>query len=130
MNENLSLQIQLIENKIKRLEKQKNFYLDLIGERENSKSERRWFQIRIDLILRYLQSSVYRLDLVRRHLQGELPTRQEIITDDSLEDSTDLIDNYLETLQTEINLIKSALEYQKNEIALVRLHQINEEEIS
>lgn len=34
MNENITLQIQQIENKIKRLEKQKKFYLDLIDKKE------------------------------------------------------------------------------------------------
>lgn len=40
MNENISLQIQQIENKIKRLEKQKKFYLDLIEERDTNKERR------------------------------------------------------------------------------------------
>lgn len=74
--------------------------------------------MRTDLILRYLTTSVDKLDLVRRHLQGEfsdqkstVPENNRIIKEynSAIDDTEKLIATYLETLQTELDIINKEL---------------------
>lgn len=76
--------------------------------------------MRKDLILRYLRTSIERLDLVRRHLQGEFEEKETStdqnprkISDCDTEEFQNLSENYLETVQTLVNLINSALKVQR-----------------
>lgn len=74
--------------------------------------------MRTDLILRYLTTSVDKLDLVRRHLQGEFSDQESAVPENNriikeyksaIDDTEKLIATYLETLQTELDIINKEL---------------------
>lgn len=75
--------------------------------------------MREDLIIRYLNTSVDRLDLVRRRLQEESNTVKQSKPTTLKEKSTEirffeLVTDYLETLKTEINLISNVIDIKLN----------------
>lgn len=69
--------------------------------------------MRIDLVTRYLTTSIERLELVRRHLSGDIV--QESSTENPTtfkkhgESTFELIQSQLQVLQNQINLIDEEL---------------------
>lgn len=73
--------------------------------------------MRMDLILRYLNTSVKRTALACRHLINESPYDQMIPTELYQQDSIESIEKLCKDLQLELNFLQLHLDYYKRELS-------------